>query len=149
MTTPEERLRAMQDHHDIVALTHAYCWALDTRQWDDLDKVFTPDATANLGGSTHSNRASIKDRIQRALSPLDDSQHMVATHQISIDGDAATSRCYLHAQHVRHAADGGPNYIIAGRYEDKLRRTSQGWRIEHRDLIMMWTEGNRRVVHRP
>jgi hypothetical protein len=143
-----EQLQQLQDHHDIVALTHAYCWALDTNQWEDLDNVFLPDATANLGGSTHSDRASIKARIQLAIEPLDDSQHMVATHQIRVNGDTATSRCYLHAQHVRHGAEGGPNYIIAGRYEDMLRRTPDGWRIAHRDLIMMWTEGNPKVVGR-
>ncbi len=137
------------DVHDrlaIVDLTHAYCWALDTHQWDDLRQVFLPDAHAVLGGSDLLGIDAIIARVQLALTPLDDSQHMVSTHQISVDGDRATSRCYLHAQHVRHGAVGGSNYIVAGRYEDNLVRTTEGWRIADRSLIVMWTEGNVEVV---
>jgi hypothetical protein len=146
MTT---QLQELQDQHDIVALTHAYCWALDGKHWDDLDNVFLPDATANLGGSEHADRVSIKARISGALGKMDDSQHMVSTHQIVVSGDTATSRCYLHAQHVRKAMEGGPNYIVAGRYEDRLHRTPDGWRIARRDLIVMWTDGNPAVARRP
>ena len=136
----------LDDRMAIVDLTHAYCWALDTHQWDDLRQVFLPDATAVLGGSHLEGIEAIIARVTQALSPLDDSQHMVSTHQIRLAGDRATSRCYLHAQHVRHAAPGGPNFIIAGRYEDELVRTTDGWRIAHRDLVPMWREGNSAVV---
>ena len=42
---------------------------------------------------------------------------------------------------------GGPNYIVAGRYEDRFVRTDAGWRIAHRALIVMWMDGNRAVVY--
>jgi hypothetical protein len=139
------------DHQAIVDLTHTYCWALDSHRWDDLDAVFLPDATAVLGSAAPlQGLGAIKQRIASALGPLDDSQHMVNTHQIHVTADTATSRCYLHAQHVRHAAADqgtlGPNFVVAGRYEDRLVRTADGWRIAHRDLITMWTAGNVAVV---
>ena len=90
---------------------------------------------------------AIRGRIRTALQHLDDSQHLVGNHEIAVDGDAATHRCYLQAQHVREAAVGGPNYIVAGRYEDRLARTDAGWRITHRTLTVMWTDGN--VGRRP
>lgn len=140
----------LADHHAIIALTHAYCWALDTHRWDELDAVFLPDATARLGSPELRGVEAIKERVAAALSPLDDSQHMVNTHQVVIDGDSATSRCYFFAQHVRRGASesgrGGALYIVAGRYEDRCLRTVDGWRIAHRDLITMWTDGNRAVV---
>ena len=71
---------------------------------------------------------------------------MVTNHQVQVDGDTARHRCQMQAQHVRHGADGGPNYIVAGRYEDELVRTADGWRIAHRDLVIVWTDGNIRVV---
>jgi hypothetical protein len=43
---------------------------------------------------------------------------------------------------VRKAAEGDPNFIIAGRYEDELARTPDGWRIVFRKLTVMWTSGN-------
>ena len=42
--------------------------------------------------------------------------------------------------------EGGDNYIIAGRYDDRVVRTPDGWRIAHRVLTVDWTEGNPAVV---
>jgi hypothetical protein len=137
-----------EDRADIIAITHDYCWALDRNEWHELDDVFLLDATAVLGSHTCADRDEIKQVCSAALGPLDDSQHIVATHQVEIDGDTATSRCYLHAQHIRRDAEGGPHYIVAGRYEDDFVRTADGWRIKHRDLIVMWTEGNLKTVRR-
>jgi ketosteroid isomerase-like protein len=135
----------LADRQAIVDLTVDYCWALDDRDWDALDRVFTPDATAELLADLAGVEA-IKARVRRALEPLDDSQHLVATHQVRIDGDRATCRCYLQAQHVRRGVEGGENYIVAGRYEDEMVRTADGWRIARRVLVPMWTEGNPAVV---
>jgi SnoaL-like domain len=117
-------LQRLIDEKAIVDVTIAYCWAIDNHQWDILrNDVFLPDATAGLG-SELTGVESIVSRINAALGKLDASQHMVSNHQISIDGDTATCRCYLQAQHIRKAADGGPNYIVAGIYADRFVRTS-------------------------
>lgn len=133
------------DRMAIVDLTVRYAWALDTRRWAELDHVFTPDATAHLTEPLDS-REAIKERVRRALEVLDASQHIVANHQIVIDGDRASCRCYLHAQHVRRTAEGSPNFVVAGHYEDQLARTVDGWRITRRDLVITWTDGNPAVV---
>jgi ketosteroid isomerase-like protein len=142
----------LADRQEIIDLTIAYCWAIDTRNWDALDDVFLPDATALLAvPAPLEGVAAIRERISRALTPLDDSQHIVANHQVVIDGDGATCRCYLQAQHVRRAAaesGGGTNFIIAGRYEDRMVRTPNGWRIAFRELVPMWREGNPDVLVR-
>lgn len=137
----------MTDREAIIDVTIAYCWALDGKDWDALDDVFVPEATADLGRRLEGIDA-IKARVRGALESLDDSQHMVATHQVRIDGDRATCRCYLQAQHVRRGVDGGETFMFAGRYEDQLVRTVAGWRIAHRDLVRMWTDGNPAVVGR-
>lgn len=142
MEDPESHLL---DRVAIIDVTLRYAWALDTRSWDDLDDVFLPDATAHMTEDLV-GRDAIKDRVRRALEPLDISQHIIANHQIVISGDRAKCRCYLQAQHVREAAGRSPNFIVAGRYEDQLVRTAEGWRIAHRDLIIMWTDGNPSVA---
>jgi ketosteroid isomerase-like protein len=142
-----DELQRLLDERAIVDVAVRYCWALDTRDWAALGDVFLPDATAGLGtGAELVGLEAIAARCSAALTPLDDSQHIVSTHQVSVDGNTATHRCYLHAQHTRHAAGSGANYVIGGRYEDRLVRTPNGWRIAHRDLVMMWTEGNLGVV---
>jgi 3-phenylpropionate/cinnamic acid dioxygenase small subunit len=82
------------------------------------------------------------------LATLDLSQHLVGSQLIDLhaDGATATSRCHFHAQHVRASAEGGSQYVIAGRYDDQLVRTSHGWRIAHRKLTMLWTTGNAAVI---
>lgn len=133
------------DRQDIIDLTIRYCWSIDSHEWEALREVFLPNATARLGDE-RDGIDSIIARITHALSPLDASQHIISNHQVTVTGDVATSRCYLHAQHVRRAAVGGPNYVVAGRYQDRLVRTTQGWRIERRDLFVDWTDGNVNVV---
>ena len=144
----EPELQAHLDREAVKALTIAYTWALDRKEFDRLRDVFLPDATARLGGVDCDGIDAIIARISAALSPLDDSQHLIGNHEVVLDGDTATSRCYLHAQHVRRDAEGGPNYVVAGRYEDRVERTPAGWRIRHRDLTVMWTDGNYEVVRR-
>ena len=101
------------------------------------------DATARLSSSGPlSGLDAITSVCRRGLSRLDTSHHMVTNHQVTVEGDEAQHRCYVHAQHVRHDAEDGPNFIVGGRYEDQLVRTEHGWRIKHRDLIVTWSEGN-------
>ena len=138
--SPEKTAQMLADRAAIVDLTHRYCWALDTHDWEDLDSVFTQDACGDLLADVV-GREAIKTRVRTALTPLHQTQHLVANHQIILNGDAATCRCYLQAQHVRVKDAGGDNFIIAGRYEDELLRTPDGWRISFRRLVVMWTQG--------
>jgi hypothetical protein len=135
----------LEDHRAIVDLTIAYCWALDSRSWEELDTVFTPSATADLGGRC-SGIEAIKDRVSSVLMPLDASQHTVSTHQVRVDGERATCRCYLQAQHVRRASERGSTLMVGGHYRDELVRTGAGWRITERILTVMWTDGNPDVL---
>ena len=140
-------LQSLLDERDIVALAARYCRALDTKDWPLLSEVFLPDATAQLGVSTLlEGIEAIRERIRTALEYLDDSQHLVGNHEVTVEGDVGTHRCYLQAQHIREVPDGSPNYMIAGRYEDRVQRTPDGWRIAHRTLTVMWSEGNLAVV---
>jgi hypothetical protein len=129
------------DHQQIIDLTATYSWALDTRSWDDLDEVFLPDATADLVWALE-GREAIKERVRTALEHLDSSQHLVATHQVRVDGDTAACRCYLQAQHVL----GTDTYLVGGKYDDQLVRTEAGWRIAHRALTILWGTGNPAVM---
>lgn len=149
-TTVEEmqaELQAMRDRQAIVDLTIRYTWLLDHGPRSDLTSVFTEDAFALLGRECHGVQAII-ERVEQALGPLDISQHILGNHQVSIDGDQATSRCYFHAQHVVRDTEGGDNWIVAGRYEDELTRTPAGWRIHHRVLTTDWVDGNPNIFTR-
>ena len=65
---------------------------------------------------------------------------------VRLDGDRAESACDLQAQHVKAGTPGGDHFIIAGRYDDQLIRTPDGWRIRERRLALIWTSGNAAVA---
>ncbi len=138
--------QAFLDRQAIVDLTIAYGWLLDHGPRSDLDQVFTPDAHANYGGVEFDGLEAIIAKIESSLGRLSISQHLISNQQVSIDGDSATCRCYLQAQHTLRGTEGGDNYIMAGRYFDDLERTPDGWRITKRVLVIDWTEGNPKVV---
>ena len=142
----DDTLQELLDTKAIVDLTIAYGWLLDHGPRAELDQVFTADAVAIYGGEEFDGLPAIIDKVESALGHLTVSQHIVSNQQVSIDGDTATCRCYLHAQHTKRGTDGGDNYIVAGRYIDELTRTDDGWRITHRVLDVDWTEGNPQVT---
>lgn len=125
----------------IVALTAKYCWALDTGEFTQLHDVFLSGATAQLGRVFCEGIDEIIDRVSSSLGKFAGSQHMVNTHEIVVDGDTATSRCYVHAQHMRVAGEEPALFTLGGTYEDDLVRTVDGWRIRHRTLTSLWEIG--------
>jgi hypothetical protein len=138
----------MDDRTAIIDLAIAYTWALDSRNIDGLDEVFTPDATGMLHGVACEGRDAIKERIGGAILRFDATQHLVGNHQVSVNGDEGTHRCQLQGQHVLAGTEGGNTFIVGGYYEDRVVRTADGWRIAHRLMQQTWTSGNPAVVRR-
>ena len=142
----------MTSHHDdfhaIVNVAIAYTWALDTKNFEALNNVFAANATGLLNGTQCDSRDAIIARISGSLLRLDFTQHLVGNHQVVVNGDTATHRCQLHAQHVKTGTEGGDNFIIGGYYDDVFVRTTDGWRIQHRIMQPIWRSGNAIVVKR-
>lgn len=142
-----DALQDMIDKQAIIDLTIAYGWLLDHGPRDGLREVFTEDAVANFGGELFEGVDAIIAKVEASLGRLSVSQHIVTNQQVELAGDEASCRCYVHAQHTKRGTEGGDNHVIAGRYEDRVVRTAEGWRIAHRRLSVDWTEGNP-AVHR-
>ena len=142
----EKQIDQLEEKQEIVDLTIAYTWIIDHGPRENLHQVFTEDAVFIIDTRHLNGIDEIRGKIERTLGGLSASQHIVSNHQVSIDGDTATSRCYLHAQHTLNGTEGGDNYVMAGRYIDKLIRSGDEWRINKRQLILDWTEGNPKVL---
>lgn len=128
-------LQEMSDRLEIQDLLTRYCDAIDSRDWDLLDTVFTPDARidyAETGGAAGSY-PEIKAWLPRALERFPAYQHMVAAPRLVIDGDAATSRTILFNPMVHRDEAGQEQVFFIGLwYRDRLVRTAAGWRIAER-----------------
>jgi len=150
----DRELRAVLDRQDVVDLTIRYATALDSRDWELLRSCFVPDAVGQydtvgkLEGyvATHEGYDAIEQLCKAALMPLDASQHLLANHVVKLAGDEGTVTLYFQAQHVRSGATGGSNYIIAGRYQCRVVRSAEGWKIAQLHLSAVWTDGNPAVL---
>ena len=143
-------LQAINDRIEIEELLARYSRALDYRQWDDLEAIFTPDGEFDAGslGHPHGPRA-IREMIEGTIGGLDATQHLVGKSIIEFaeGGDAAEVRTYLISQHIRESTPGPvKHYFLGGEYYDRVVRTSDGWRIAYRRLDRMWKQGDRAVL---
>ena len=136
------------DQRDICDLLHRYARALDEKDWEMLATCFTPDAVALYGEVLGRKEGfeAIAETCRTALGNLDSSQHMITNPEVAVDGETATARCYVQAQHTKAGTPGGDNYTIGGIYHDEIVLTDAGWRIRQRELKMLWQEGNQAVL---
>ena len=135
-------LQEISDRIEIDDLFARYCHAIDERDWDALDQVFTPDAKIDYSetGGAKGCFAEIKAWLPVALERFPMFQHMVATTRLRLDGDKASSRTILFNPMVHRDADGQDQVFFIGLwYRDVLVRTEAGWRIAERYEELGWT----------
>ena len=139
-------VQTLLDKQEIHDLQVRYSRALDQHNFDDLDNVFTADVVADYAhAGQHTTIDQVKRACHDALVELDASHHQNGNHWAEIAGDAATAGCYFRVHLFRDGAPGGNSYRMGGRYDDRLVRTSEGWRITHRRITIDWSEGNPNV----
>lgn len=141
-------LQEISDRLEIQDLFARYSFAIDERDWDALDSVFTPDARIDYAetGGAKGSLAQIKAWLPVALERFPVFQHMVATTRLTLDGDTATSRTILFNPMVyrpegSRGGKGGADqvFFIGLWYRDTLVRTPAGWRIRERTEKLGWT----------
>ena len=130
-------------------LTH-YCTAIDSKDFDKLDGVFTPDAQIDYtsAGGVKGSFPEVKAWLEKALGLFPMTQHLVTNFEIKIDGDRATSRCGFYnpmglpVSSEEDAEENAPLRLLyfGGYYNDKLTLTSDGWRIEQRIEDTAWKD---------
>jgi 3-phenylpropionate/cinnamic acid dioxygenase small subunit len=138
MLSPQE----MSDRLEIQDLFTRYCFAIDDRDWDALDALFTPDAKIDYTatGGAAGPLGEIKLWLAEALGGCGMSQHMVALPLLTIDGDTAKSRMILFNPMMMGDGQGNETTFFVGVwYHDKLVRTADGWRISERSQKLAYT----------
>ena len=128
-------LQEISDRIEIHDLLVRYSHAIDTRDFDALDRVFTPDAFidySSMGGAKGS-LPEIKEFLRKAMAQFSGFQHMIANSMIELRGDTATGRTICHNPMVLTRPDGQTHVFTCGLwYVDRLVRTPEGWRIRER-----------------
>jgi len=128
------RLEAILDKFEIQELLTAYAHAIDTRDFEALDNLFTADAEIDYSatGGIMGGLGEIKPFLQAMLPMFKASQHFVTNPLIKLSGEAATSRSLLFNPMTMERDGGLHTMFIGAWYVDDLVRTDKGWRIAKR-----------------
>ena len=128
-------LQEISDRLEIQQLMVSYSHAIDARDFDRLDTVFTPDAYIDyraLGG-IDGRFPEVKAWLKPALANFPKYYHMVGNVDITLDGDTARTRLACFNPMECPLPGGGSQVMFIGLwYIDQLVRTPQGWRIRER-----------------
>ena len=124
-------LRDCVDKMAIKELFGRYAHAIDTGDSEGWAAVFTEDGQYELFGNTTKGRPAIAAAITGRREGRPHSQHRMANHVISIDGDTAHSVCEFCVIAERQ---GRIDTITAGFYEDDLKRVNGQWLIARRQI---------------
>ena len=125
-------LQEISDRLEIQQLLTTYSNAIDQRDFDRLDDVFTPDAYIDYRamGGIDGRYPEIKAWLKPALAAFPRYYHMIANTEITLEGDRARARTACFNPMETPLPDGGSQVMLLGLwYVDRLVRTPRGWRI--------------------
>jgi hypothetical protein len=136
--------REMLDHYVIEKILKRYARALDEKNYDALDAVFTADAVLDYtaAGGIKGLYPVVKTWLKEVLDPLPEMQHFTTNVEIEFDGDRATGASYTLNVNGVHDSEGKLQHMTVGaQYFDTFLRTPQGWRITSRREARLVTFG--------
>jgi uncharacterized protein (TIGR02246 family) len=129
---------------DIVAieqLLNRYCHKLDQGDVDAVVALFAEDAVLIPeydGSGEHAGRGAIRawySNYGRTVGAgTRGLRHTISTAAIEVDGDEATSVCYLDADSIDIRT--GSRSLAGGRYLDRLVRRDGRWLIRERRIVV-------------
>jgi hypothetical protein len=126
-------LAEISDRLEIQQLMIDYSSAIDQRRFDDLDRVFTPDAYIDYRatGGVDGRYPEVKTWLADVLPNFPAYSHMLGNFDVRISGDTATSRTICFNPMVM-GGDAGQIYFVGIWYVDEYVRTAGGWRMTRR-----------------
>ncbi|RDG39787.1 nuclear transport factor 2 family protein [Streptomyces corynorhini] len=141
----------MDDRYAIIEICDRMGWHSDRREWDRATTLFSHkvllDYTSLLGGSpTTVTPKEIVDSWIAVLGGYDTSQHLMTSHLVTLEGDAAECTTSFQATHRLDNPMGSPLWRIGGTYRFHLVRSTAGWKIDELAMNILWTEGNRNIL---
>jgi hypothetical protein len=130
-------LAEISDRLEVQQLLIDYSTAIDQRRFDDLDRVFTPDAYIDYRamGGIDGRYPDVKAWLAQVLPNFPAYAHLLGNFDVRISrspaGDAASSRTLCFNPMVL----GGESkqVLFCGLwYDDEFVRTADGWRMSSR-----------------
>ncbi|GII90742.1 nuclear transport factor 2 family protein [Sinosporangium siamense] len=151
MTELESLAGYALDRAKIEDTVAAFVLALDARDIQGAVGRLAERVTWNYESVTGRPSAEVSPgelaaRWHATIVHTDASQHFLSLPHIRVDGDRA--RCVVHARvEVRLSNPGGsPSTSTNGTYTFGLVRAGHGWRIDSVTMVLLWNDGNSRIM---
>jgi len=129
-------VRELIDRQDICTALAAYCRLADLNRPEEQVAVFTEDCRVSYAGPGRwiEGRTALVESLRRALAAYSATSHVLGLPEIDFIPESARAvvSTPVHAWHRRR--DGGPDFLLYGRYDDEWRRTDEGWRLAVREF---------------
>lgn len=139
MPTREEIIDILWSKDQIRDLAMLYCRAADRGDVSLFEELYHPGALDEHGSNTSHTAREFIDSIPAMRPRMDELQHNVTNHIITVDGDNAHGEVYVLAYH-RFMEQGQPALLVmGGRYLDRYERREETWRIAHRKCVEDWS----------
>jgi SnoaL-like protein len=125
----------LEDRALITDLVVAYAFAVDERNWQAFEALFTPDAHIDYrsAGGIAGTPAEVAAWMPQAMSLFTWTLHSVLTHRLAAAGpDAVTGSLHMFARHGLLWEGTNEVMDVSGVYHDQYVRTPVGWRFAAR-----------------
>ena len=145
-------LQQISDRLEIADVITHYTIAIDTGDWDALDRVFTPDAEIDYteSGGIAAGFGEVKAWLAEMLPIFPQRMHTIG--QVAVDhagsgpsgepGDEAEVAAYFDNPMLLPTGDGGHSVVeIGGIYRHTMLRTADGWRSRRLHEQVVWKRG--------
>jgi hypothetical protein len=144
MSQESDELRRVADELAIRNAINRIAISADQGTVDEYASLFSEDGVwcmhpmpgAEQQFPTHSGRAGIvasltARRAAGAVGPGTHKRHAILACAVQLDGDKAAVTTYFS---FWRNLDTKPEAIVFGVYEDQFARTSEGWKLQRRDI---------------
>ena len=135
-------MQSLIDRQDICDLFIRYANGLDHKRWEDLDDVFTKDASASWleGQWLQDNRADIVAFISGVLRDLP-THHLLGNYVVKIDGDKAEASCHVRGHHQGVGDRAHLFQETLGKFGARAERRNGVWRFVYFTETMLTMNG--------
>ncbi|MDO0925057.1 nuclear transport factor 2 family protein [Streptomyces sp. TG1A-8] len=154
----DDKLQNLLDQAAITDALHRYTAGLDHGDADLLSSSLTEGAVVDLTPATAkiglefpvlTPRDMVVGALIPAVGPLDTS-HTISNVRTTVNGDAATLKCYAMAQHFLPGEGPKPDRtrqaLMMNRYDADLVRDGEQWRISRLTIDSAWFSGDPSVL---
>lgn len=111
-----------------------YARGIDRQDFDLVMDAYWPEGWDSHG--SHEGTPAEFGAFVRRTWPLLRMQHLLGQSHIELEGRFANVETYFFAH--QHVVEGGGEYIVAGRYDDRFEKRGDAWKVLHRVVVFDW-----------